>query len=73
MSKKPKKPKGVIDILKDWDDKEILLTESVFKYHIASAAHDEAYLYYETLKANIAIPESVKMSKASKDTKSPKW
>ena len=69
MSKKPKKPDGVVDILKDWDDKEIFLTESVFKIHIANAAHDEAYEFYETLKANIAIPESVKISKNRADTK----
>jgi len=52
--KKPKKPdKTVLDVLYDWENKEILLTHQVYSQHIAEAAHDEAYEYYETLKANI--------------------
>ena len=49
--KKPKKPdKTVLDVLYDWENKEILLTHQVYSRHIAEAAHDEAYEYYETLK-----------------------
>lgn len=70
MGKKAKKPdKSVFAIFKDWEGKEILLMEKVFKEHISNAAHDEAYEYFETLKANIAQPESVKISKNRLDTK----
>ncbi len=31
------------------------LIHQVYSRHIAEAAHDEAYEYYETLKAKIAI------------------
>jgi len=68
--KKPKKPdKTVRDVLYDWASQEILLTHQVYSQHIASAAHDEAYEYYETLKANISKPESVVISKTHKRTK----
>ncbi|CAG1021504.1 hypothetical protein DOJK_01041 [Patescibacteria group bacterium] len=70
MGKKPKKPdKSVFAVLKDWEGKEILLTENVFKEHLSHAAHDEAYEYYETLKENISQPESVKISKNNASTK----
>ena len=67
--KKPKKPdKTVRDVLLDWNAKEVLLTHQVYSRHIAEAAHDEAYEYYETLKANISKPESVIKSKTNKYT-----
>lgn len=70
MGKKPKKPdKSVFAVLKDWEGKEILLTESVFKDHISNAGHNTAYEYYETLKENINQPESVKISKNRANTK----
>ncbi len=70
MKKKPKKPdKTVRDVLYDWASKEILLTHQVYSRHIAEAAHDEAYEYYETLKANISKPESVVISKTDKHTR----
>jgi hypothetical protein len=46
-----------------------LITHSVFSQHIAEAAHDEAYEYYETLKSEISNPESVVKSAARIDTK----
>jgi len=70
LKKKPKKPdKTIRDLLYDWDGKEILLSHNVYSRHLAEAAHDEAYEYYETLKANLAYPESVKLSKTDKRTK----
>lgn len=70
MKKKPKKPdKTVRDVLYDWASQEILLTHQVYSRHIAEAAHDEAYEYYETLKANISKPESVVISKTDKHTR----
>ena len=68
--KKPKKPdKTILDVFYDWENKEILLTHQVYSRHIAEAAHDEAYEYYETLKANISKPESVVISKTDKHTR----
>ncbi len=46
-----------------------LLTHSLHSRHIAEAAHDEAYEYYETLKAEIANPESVRISKTKRHTR----
>ncbi|GEM_PF-1289860 len=70
LKKKPRKPdKSVREVLYDWNGEEILLTHSVFSRHIAEAAHDEAYEYYETLKAEIAKPESVRISKTSRRTR----
>jgi len=58
-----------VTILYDWDGKEVLLPHNVYSRHLAEAEHDEAYEYYETLKANLAHPESVKFSKTDKRTK----
>ena len=67
--KKSKKPDHAIHtILYDWEGKEVLLPHSVFSGHISAAAHDEAYEYFETLKANITKPESVVRSKDRHDT-----
>ncbi len=70
LKKKPKKPdKSVRDVLYDWNGEEILLAHSVYSRHLAEAAHDEAYEYYETLKVEIANPESVRISKTDKRTR----
>ena len=67
--RKPKKPdKSVHTVLYDWQGKEVLLLHSVFSGHISAAAHDEAYEYFETLKAQFASPESVVRSKERKNT-----
>lgn len=69
MPKKRKKPdKSIHSFLVDWEGREILLTHSVFAGHVASAAHDEAYEYFETLKENLTTPESVVQSSTRRDT-----
>ena len=70
MKKKPKKPdKSIRDIVHDWDGNDILITHNVFSRHVAEAAHDEAYEYYETLKDKISNPESVVKSTTHNNTK----
>lgn len=69
MPKKHKKPdRSIHSVLIDWEGREVLLTYSVFTGHLASAAHDEAYEYFETLKENLSHPESVVRSSNRKDT-----
>jgi hypothetical protein len=69
MPKKRRKPdKSIHTVLVDWEGKEVLLTHAVFSGHVANAAHDEAYEYFETLKEHIAHPESVVRSKNRQDT-----
>jgi len=70
LKKQPKKPdKTICGLLYDGEGKEVLLSHNVYSRHLAEAAHDEAYEYYETLKANLAHPDSVKLSKTDKRTK----
>ncbi|MDM8569735.1 hypothetical protein QUF50_09545 [Thiotrichales bacterium HSG1] len=67
--KKSKKPdKSIRDIIHDWNNNDILITHNVFSRHIAEAAHDEAYEYYETLKDKLKDPESVVKSKTDSNT-----
>lgn len=69
MAKKKKKPdKSIHSVFVDWKGREILLTHSVFSGHVADAAHNEAYLYYETLKENISKPDSVVKSPHRRNT-----
>jgi hypothetical protein len=68
-NKKRKKPDASIhSVFVDWKGREILLTHSVFSGHLVDAAHDEAYLYYETLKENLSKPETVVKSRYRRDT-----
>jgi len=67
--KKKKKPDASIhSVFVDWRGREVLLTHSVFSGHLLDAAHNEAYLYYETLKENLPNPESVVKSRSRRDT-----
>lgn len=68
MSKK-KKDKLIDCIVKDWNGKNVILLKSVCQEHIANAAHNDSYLYYETLKSELKNPEFVVESRRESNVK----
>jgi hypothetical protein len=55
--------------LRDWENKEVLLPQSVLNIHLIDSNHLEAYSYLDNLKQQLNSPESVVASKNRKCTK----
>lgn len=55
--------------LEDWDNKKILLPQSVLDTHLIDSNHLEAYNYLSDLKNQINSPENVVASKYRRKTK----
>ena len=55
--------------LKDWENKEVLLPQSVIDTHLIDSGHLEAYNYINDLKNQLGSPDNVVASKYRNNTK----
>lgn len=65
-----KKPNQKINCkIIDWDNKEVLLPQSVLDTHLIDSGHLEAYNYIDDLKNKLKSPDNVVASKNRSKTK----
>lgn len=67
MSRKPNQ--NINCSLRDWEDKQVLLPQSVLDFHLLDSNHTEAFEYISELKLNLNSPEKVVISKYRANTR----